>query len=387
MPQSLISYQIDYSLKREINELYLSSAIRKFGLGMITLFEPIYFYLYFNSIQKTLIYLIIQYTLYFFLAPLGGKIFSKIGLKHSILISMPILCLYYLGLYNISLGLVMVVAIGLLNILFKLFFWPAFQTDFAKFSKREIRGRQTSRLAFITTAVQVVGPLLGGLIIVQFGYPVLFIIIMILLIVSTFPLFMSPEIYETYSFTYKEAISRIFTKARLKRVLAFAAQGAESKVSIWIWPLFLYLLFADFTKIGYLTSAVLLITAVLTIFLGKQLDKGKKGLILKIGSILNSSGWLFKIFVSSIPQVFAADTYSRFAQRSLNIPFLTIFYDKAAKRGSYLDEYIIFREMCHSLGAVIMFVLVYFIYGATGTLIWAFLIAAASSLFLMFYTR
>ncbi len=387
MPQSLISYQIDYSLKREINELYLSAAIRKFGLGMITLFEPIYFYLYFNSIRKTLIYLIIQYTLYFFLAPLGGKIFSKIGLKHSILISMPILCLYYLGLYNISLGLVMVVAIGLLNILFKLFFWPAFHTDFAKFSKREIRGRQTSHLTLITTVVQIMGPLLGGLIIVQFGYPVLFIIIMILLIVSTFPLFMSPEIYETYSFTYKEAISRLFTKGRLKRTLAFAAQGAESKVAIWIWPLFLFLLFADFAKIGYLTSGVLLISALLTIFLGKQLDKGKKGLILKIGSILNSSGWLFKIFVSSIPQVFAADAYSRFAQRSLNIPFLTIFYDKAAKRGSYLDEYIIFREMSHSLGAVIMFVLIYFIYGATGTLIWAFLIAAASSLILIFYSR
>ena len=387
MPQSLISYQIDYSLKREINELYLSSAIRKFSLGMITLFEPIYFYLYFHSIQKVLVYLIIQYVLYFFLAPLGGKIFTKIGLKRSILISMPILCLYYLGLYNIGWGLGMLLVVGVLNILFKLFFWPAFHTDFAKFSKREIRGSQTSRLTLITTAVQVVGPLLGGFIIAQFGYPVLFIIIMILLIVSTFPLFMSPEIYETYSFTYKEAIIRLFARARLKRTLAFAAQGAESKVSIWIWPLFLFILFADFVKIGSLTSAILLITAVLTIFLGKQLDKGSKGLVLKIGSILNSSAWLFKIFVSSIPQVFAADTYSRFTQRSLNIPFLTIFYDKAAKRGSYLDEYIIFREMSHSMGAVVMFVLIFFIYGATGTLIWAFLIAAASSLFLMFYTR
>ncbi|MBU1148514.1 MFS transporter [Patescibacteria group bacterium] len=387
MPQSLINYQIDYSLKREINELYLSSAIRKFGLGMITLFEPIYFYLYFGSIQKTLVYLIIQYVLYFFLAPLGGKIFSKIGLKRSILISMPILCLYYLGLYNIGLGLGMVVAIGLLNLLFKLFFWPAFHTDFAKFSKREIRGRQTSRLTLITTMVEVLGPLLGGLIIVKFGYPVLFIIIMILLIASTFPLFMSPEIYETYSFTYKQAISRVFTKSRLRRTLAFAAQGAESKVAIWIWPLFLYMLFADFAKIGYLTSGILFITAVLIIFLGKQLDKGKKSLILRIGSILNSSGWLFKLFVTSLPQVFIVDAYSRFAQRSLNIPFLTIFYDKAAKRGSYLDEYIIFREMSHSLGAVVMFSLTLWIFSVTGELVWAFIIAAAGSLALINYSK
>ncbi|MFH1597913.1 MAG: MFS transporter [Patescibacteria group bacterium] len=387
MPQSLINYQIDYSLKREINELYLSSAIRKFGLGMITLFEPIYFYLYFNSISKTLIYLMILYAVYFFLAPLGGKIFTKVGLKHSILISVPILLLYYFGLYNINWGLFMVFIVGLLDVVFKLFFWPAFHTDFAKFSKKEIRGTQISRLALVTTIGQVTGPLLGGLIIVKFGWPVLFIIVMVLLIVSTFPLFMSPDIHEVYSFTYKQAVSRLFTKKRWKRTLAFAAQGAESKVAIWIWPIFLYLLIPDFVKIGWLTTSILFITVFLVIFLGKQLDKGKRKVILRIGSILNSSGWLFKIFVTSIPQVFVADTYSRFAQRSLNIPFLTIFYDKAAKRGSYLDEYIIFREMSHALGSVVMFALTLWIYAITGTLIWAFIIAAIGSLFLISYSR
>ncbi|MEF8847169.1 MAG: hypothetical protein V5A57_01945, partial [Candidatus Paceibacterota bacterium] len=55
---------------------------------MITIFEPIFFYLYFGkSLPLTFLYFAAIFGLYGLLAVYGGKIMAKIGLKHSMLSS------------------------------------------------------------------------------------------------------------------------------------------------------------------------------------------------------------------------------------------------------------------------------------------------------------
>ena len=75
MPFHSPQFYLQYFLKRERTELYLSVAIRNFALGLALIFEPIYLFLYFHhSLSKTLLFFALIYSAYGLLVPFGAKI-------------------------------------------------------------------------------------------------------------------------------------------------------------------------------------------------------------------------------------------------------------------------------------------------------------------------
>jgi len=79
---------LQYFLKRESTQFFVSVAIRYLALGMVGIYEPIFIYLYFNrSLPLTLLFWAGVYGLFGLLVVLGGKTMARIGLKHAMLIS------------------------------------------------------------------------------------------------------------------------------------------------------------------------------------------------------------------------------------------------------------------------------------------------------------
>lgn len=198
---------LHYFLRREATQFFTSIAIRSLALGMILIFEPIYLYSYFgNSLSLTILFFGVIHGLYGVLAVYGGKIMAKIGLRHAMLFSHFFFFGYYLCLFFIYQASILVPLAIILRAFGMTLFWPAFHTDFARFSEKTYQGREVGKMNIAYSLPMIISPVIGGAILSVAGYPALFITVLAVLFASSIPMFLSKETHVIYSDSYQNAV-------------------------------------------------------------------------------------------------------------------------------------------------------------------------------------
>lgn len=345
------STHLGYNLKREISELYVSVAIKNFAAGMVVIFTPIYLYIKFDgSLSKVLIYFSALSFLISIFSPLGMKIMKKVGVKHAILLSIPLLIAFFIVLINLDYHFLFIPLSLLLYVVYNISFWPALHADFVRFSSSKKRGVQVSFMRIIGTASVVVAPFVGGLIIVKFGFAALFTVASILLLLSVVPLFLSKEVHEINSFSYKNLFKYTFKETDKKVRLALASLGAERSINAIFWPIFIFTIGINVKSLGALTSGAIMFGLLTSIFVGRLTDKGKQKKLLKLGVIFTALAYILKIFVKTDLQAFWTHSFYRTSNEMLSVPFFALFYNWISKDRDTMDKNIIFREVMHNLG-------------------------------------
>lgn len=392
--QKLLPHHLD----KEIAEIYTAVAIKKFAFRMITVFEPIYLFLFFSeSPSKVLFYYGSVSIIFGLLSPLGARVMTRIGLKKTIIASFPFAFSYYIFLLNIDKVSGFFLAAIIASALYKTFFWPAFHIEFTKFSEGEERGREFSLYRGIISIVSALSPIAGGFLISQFGFPVVFIVVLVLLAAAALPLLFTPDNYEHYTDSYEKAFLRILRPKRWGQVFAFLAKGAEAGIQIIIWPILLYTLAINYSSLGAITTASFAVSIFAGLLVGKMLDsKTKKRKMLKISSWILALVHLSKAFVYNIWSAFGIDIAHKLSGNTgTHISYRTIFYDEASKHEEQADEFIIFREIVTNVGrGIVLFGvgIMFFFVPSSITLLGfsfsylylAFVIAAGFSLLLPF---
>ena len=373
---------------REVREVYWYTAIHSLALSMVFIFEPIYLYLYFSrDISKTLLYFSAVSLIFGLLSPFAGKIITKIGVKHSMLVSVPFLFLYYLGLWQIEfLGNFFFVLIPVL-IIHNLFYWTAFHIDFARFSEKGKRGKQLSYLHTVAAIASALSPFVGGIILIKMGYPVLFGIVLGLLFFSVFPLFFSKEVHERYTDSFQKAFGEVFHKKYIFKAIAFLAEGSEQSILIFIWPVFLYILAISYSSIGLISSVSLFAGLIFALYLGKVTDKMSHARLLIIGSWMNALTWPVRMFVATPLDVTLVNTLNAVTRITAHMPFGVLFYDWVGRKDANRDRFVIFREMTHNFGRGIVLAIFAVIFLFVDNIAIAFPIAGVFSLMLMFFIK
>jgi MFS family permease len=183
-------------LRPEIKELYLSSIILNFGLALIFIFEPIYLFNLGYSLQQIMLFWVIIYFLYVLVLPLGGKISEKFGYEHTIFLGTAFWILLYLSMYLIEQHRFLFY--HAFDLCFAKFtYWPAYHANFAKYSNDAERGREVGGLTILTSLTYVIGPAIGGLILQQWGFHILFIVVAAVLLLSNIPMLLTKEVFRS----------------------------------------------------------------------------------------------------------------------------------------------------------------------------------------------
>jgi len=327
-------------------------------------------------------YALLSFLYALLLAP-GMFITNRIGFSHSLVLGGVFSVVLYSIMYFMTpenlwylIGPLTVAIVG-----FRIFHWVPFHVDFTLFTKAGERGRQVS-LSFATIAFMgVVGPILAGFIIANAGYEALFGTAVALLIAATISYAFVPETPTHFDWTIKQTWQKLFSRDMRGVVVGEFANGAEVIVNLIVWPIFLYeILDGDVFEIGAVSTIVVGATIVIQLLMGRYLDKhaGSKEHTLKIGSLLNAIGWIFKIFALSAAQVFFVGLYHNIVRIFARTPFSAIIYDLSAEQGEYVDEFTVTREMAGHLGRaaclVVVSILTLFI-----PIGWTFVIAALAS--------
>ncbi|PIZ57264.1 hypothetical protein COY23_01560 [bacterium (Candidatus Torokbacteria) CG_4_10_14_0_2_um_filter_35_8] len=369
-------------LHPELVALYSHLSIKDFAINLISLFSAVYIYLHFGrSIIAPLIFYASINFLYAIFLPLGVRVMSKIGLKRSMSLGLIFRFLYFLCLFLLEKDSLLVIPAVLCLTIHDLLYWVPFHSDIARFTNKKNRGKEMALYQAVQIALAVVAPIAAAFIITRFGFPVLFLFAAVLVLISGLPLIITPRVYETFTFSYKGTFKELFSKENRRNFIAFFASGIEGKIGGVVWPIFIFILLAgQITKIGFLSAAIVFVTLVSSLIMGRFIDEHDTKKIIRLSTLFYALAWIVKIFISSGAQVFITDSYHRVASLGARFPFDTLTYERAADQGQYVDEFTVLKEMALNFGYVFITIILinmsFFV-----DIKYAFVFAAAASFF------
>lgn len=365
-------------LSRRLGGLYIAATVLDFALAMVVLFEPVYLYKLGYTIQHILLYYIVTYGLYYFLAPLGGKLVAKFGPGRCIASSTLMLIGYYISLLLVATQGGWFWVAPVFFALQKMLYWPAYHTDFILNSDQAERGKEFSGLWSLSTVVYIIGPALGGIIIQQAGFTVLFSVVMGLIVLSNIPLFVVGTTKHGEIMSYWKMFIQPFTQTHLRSTLSYLALG-EELVLLTVWPIFIALAFTSYEKMGGAIAIATFITAIFTLYIGKLIDHDQPVKTLRWGALITVIVWATRPWLQVIGTVFTSDTIGRIAKNTTFVTLTTASYGKATREGQVIERSVLFEQgfaLGKTLIAAIIIVLASFVSPFTA----AFLAAAGASL-------
>ncbi len=365
---------------REMRELYWSVGLMDLGIAAVALFEPIFLFTLGYSLQEILMFYLVLYGIYALLLPFFGRLVGRIGYEHSILYSQFFLIASYLLLFGISQYPVLFFIAPLFFAIQKSLYWPAYHADFATFSKQGQRGRAVGYMETLSTIVYVIGPFIGGMILLWTNFGVLFIVGSTLFILSALPLMRIQEVYTKIDYSYKDVVRQLFDKEHRRSFLSFLGFG-EELIVLTVWPIFIYVVVGDFLEVGILVGLATLLTAVTVLFLGKFADRLNRVEMIRVGTISYFVSWIVRGIAATTWQLFCFDSLSRLSKEVLFVPFEAITYSKARRVGPL--SYAVFYEQSLSIGKFLAALIVYFVVSFT-TSPW-FISFAVAGLFSLLY--
>ncbi|OYT41261.1 hypothetical protein B6U80_01745 [Candidatus Pacearchaeota archaeon ex4484_26] len=339
-----------FILNRELDEFYISIALRFFALSMVGIFLPIYLFFKLNLPLPVVMYFFIIFAIFFALAAfMAAKIASQIGFKHLILMSIPFEITFFFLLILLPFFRIPLFLVSITGAVSRGFYWIGHHTDLAKFTLRKKRGEEVGLAFFVNTGAALLGPLAGGLILTFFNFTVLFLIGSLILLISTVPLFFSKDVHEKFSFSLK----KVFKRASLKDAAAFTSQGIAIGSSGVLWPLFIFLILGGYFSLGLIGTLSGAISAFSAILVGKFSDKLGKRFFIRLGAFSFAGLWFFRTIVRTIFHVYLITLFA-FIPGMASVPMDTLAYSKA-RFSKRIEEYLVFREIFLNLGRILAY--------------------------------
>lgn len=348
----------NYLLKQNFHpgavNLFIHHGLRNLAFNLLGIFGPIYLYTIYGSVRLVLLVYFMWYFIYAAFLPLTMQLINKLGFKRAMYVSQPLAVIYFIVFYLVGVTPYVLFFSFLLVVFWWLktaLYWIPYHTDFATITSQKSRAKNFALLTAVVTTTSIVTPTISSLIITYLGYGWLFFLMVLILGVSTFYLKNTPDINERFSYSFLQTYREFLSKKNRRMVAAFFADGVQTVFGIVVWPLFIFMLLKNnFISVGLITSAIVLIVALVRLVIGDFADKVSKAKIVRYSAFFHTLGWLLKIFVHTPVQIFLVGSYHDLTMSAKDVSLHSLMYEKAANHGHYVDEYTVIRDMALCFG-------------------------------------
>ena len=366
-------------MNQQMREFFVSSAIFDFGAGMAAIFEPIYLWSVGWRLTSIILFYMAAYAFYFLVAPLGAAFARSRGYEHSIALSTPFLVVYYFALFSITRGAPFAALAIAAFAAFRMFYWPGARSIMANYTTDDESGRTLSGLNALSVVAAVLGPVAGGLVVQQFGFAVLFMIVSAIVLLSNVPMLMTPEKFQPHSLSYADAYKRMLRPEFRKSVLAHFGYGEEF-VSDFILPIFFLTFVSSYIAVGAVATAGGAVAVIAIIVIGRVTDSHHRHPIMRAGVLLTALSWVARVISMTPLGIVVCQSFYRVSRLTIQVPFMTIAGSRA--RDYSVMKSSLLYEMSVGLGkvataAAALVLLVFF----PGNWAAIFLLAAAMTVF------
>lgn len=333
-----------------LSPLYLNATLRSMAISMTGIFIPLYILKTTQNLAFVFGYYLLWRLVHLgFLFPLVSLV-RKIGFRWSILLS----TLFWI---NKTASLILAAqnpwffaasaVFG--GLLVPLYWLPRHLIVVADGSQPGFAD-EVSNFGILSRVARAVGPFIGGTLVTFFGFNHLYLTVMLIMVLSSFPLFFMHHHRKEKMPKAGKVIRGLFDKRFLLNFLAFKGAGMEGTLYGIVWPIFIFLAIESYEVLGIIKSAVLLISVGTFFWLGKYFKKiGKKFFrwgILGNGMILTVFG-----FLSYAWQIFFFDALYQIGAIFIWVPFNTAMYGQAVQ--DHPLEFFLRREIGLDLGRIL----------------------------------
>jgi len=351
-------------MRRQVKELFIFTTLINFALALVTIFEPIYLYQIGYRLHELMLFYLVVYVLYFVIVPLGAKFARRIGYEWGMFIGSLFFIMFYVSLFLIAQYSILFYITPIIFALQKMFYWPAYHANFASFSDQKEEGREISAMTVASSLVFIIGPVLAGFIIVQWGYGILFTVASIIFLASNIPTLITKEKFKPSNFSYRDAYRDLFSKENHKSFLGYVGFG-EELIAMIVWPVFISIIITDIFNLGLVVTLTTFVTTLVVFYIGKLTDSTNKRKILSLGAYIYALAWFFRIFIVNIASVFFVDTLSRLGKNIISVPLIALTYEKAKKQEADKKRVVmsttLFFEMALIIGKILAIIAIYFL--------------------------
>jgi MFS family permease len=279
----------------------LTNLFRSIATSLVGIFVPIYIW---QSTGK-LVFIPVYYLIYSLVAVLsqipGAYLIKKIGVDWSIVIG-TIFRAGFMGLLifaesNHLFFWISAISFGLCQP----FDWLPHYYVISKISKESKKfGHAAGAAGLIGRLGGALGPLVGGLIIVNWGYESLYLLAGGSLILVVLCPFLDDFKKKNMHVSFDDVKKCMKDKGIVKHFFAHGLRVFDMLANLMVWPVFLFTVLGSVKESGSLQTISLVIVVLVTYLTGKFVDK-KKFSMMYLGVILIVVGWLGRgLFNNSI---------------------------------------------------------------------------------------
>ncbi len=339
-----------YFLDSPLNQLYISLAVRAFAFSIISLFVPAYLYSELGYSFSEVLFFFIYFAIVMGLsAPMFILLSTKIGFKHTIMLSIPIQMIYFYLLHMLSYHTFSLIWVAIALGLGLASFNSGLHLEFHAISHPKSRGEEVGKRQAAQFIGLMFGPLIGGGLIYYFGFTLVFILVGLLLFGSGIFLFLSKEHKVKMLFSWK----KLFRVFNYKLALYYLYRGAWIIATGVLWPLYIFFELGDYLSLGVIGTLMALVTAFLVFFVGKKSDSFGKHKVVQYSVVPEALAWIFRGFVATFTGIIGMSLFQSLTSSSLQAPLMALEYNHANDDGALL-EYFIWREFFVSMGRVLL---------------------------------
>ncbi len=373
--------------------LYTTSAVSDLAISLIGIYLPIYIYqislenliFHSNSLINGLGWISIYYlvlsigvlcTILFFTHSIFNKLHLKSSLFTGIILRIVSLILLHFSARNYYL-LIPSAAFWGARIAF---YWIPYHIFFVRRTDDGGHkfGTGIGKRRFFSGIATALGPLLGGLIITNLGFNILFYLTIVLLLSSALPtvLYVKEERHKTHRI--KDVWNEfLWNKKFLNTTIALAGRDTASIIVTIYWSIMLYLKLANFVELGFLNTISCILATVLFLIIGKLIDHHEKTGLHGISVVINSLIQISRVFIVSTVSFYINNIFDQINNSAYSTIFMSATYEKAQK--NKVSNFMVYRLMVFHLSRIFLLGFVTLTILLTGTWQWVFIVGAIAS--------
>lgn len=341
--------------------LLMHSALQRLAVAAMLVFSPVFVYQVFLkagysqslALAAASLFFVIYFLVKALTVPLALNWANSKGLRWLLMIAAALTILYFLAIVLFQENPVLILAVAGLWGFGGACFWVGFHAFFVHLGDGDHFGKEVGLTQVLDLSAGFLGPLLGGIIIQVWGFPWLFIFSGLVLLAALIPLLRVDGQERIRAVIPAEAFSNILTHGRV--VIAYFGAASSSVLNIAIWPLYIFMLFGSYFKLGGITAAAVMIAGLVSLLTGFMSDRRWRIDLIRLGSVGESLAWVLRTLVRSVPAAVSVDSIFQVFERVLYIPLDVLTYQKAQEGGTGLA--IFFREITMSLSAAFVLLL------------------------------
>ncbi len=360
--------------------LHVMNSIEGLGWSLIGIFIPIYFLKLGFSLPQVFVYYIIQNSVICLGAFLVIFLEKFISIKKIFIIRFPILLLflgilYYLQDINFPLYI-----LAFIDGLQAAFYFIPLHVLFSGFAQERKLGRETGKLLAIPQVVAMFGPLIGGLIILNSNFKVLYLTAIILFAIDFIPILYTQIPGIKYEFKFGEGINLYKKYRKFFKAEIFSNIGEE--IEGVIWPIFVYVSLINVASVGMIGTLLALSSAFFTFAIGKLSDKKDKSSMMRYSVVFIAMVWVFRFIFDNEPAFYILTFFSGIFYVVFSVPYYSFFYRISQKEKATV--FFAFREIPVAIARVIVFSLA-IVFAANLKIL--FLVAGGAYLYFIFWKK